>query len=332
MEVFNSLLGDSVIRLPSRDTPRLSTLTRDGVPLELSLSLSRDGAGGLRYAVDTAAGLPSLRGRIARSLRAVSEVAARLGLGDAASVHAALCDAAFPEELRARDDVRFACWHGMVHRPDRPDVLKVYYNLRLLRGRSLTHVSRAADALAPRAERGWFARCVELLPRAMRPAYFGVEFSSVRGRAKLYALRSSDERVGVDDLRGLVRRVGLGAHDDALSTFLDRIRSRSAAPAEARCVHVGEEDGRPIAAAYFDADPDATGDDPTRDKLHSMLSALGVDPTRYHTLFEAVLRDVPPPLRSGHHTLVGVGVGPSGLKINLYMQPTMESLRAISGV
>lgn len=169
MEVFNSLLGDSVIRLPSRDTPRLSTLTRDGVPLELCPSLSRDGAGGLRYAVDTAAGQPSLRGRIACSLRAVSEVAARLGLGDAASVHAALCDAAFPEELRARDDVRFACWHGMVHRP-LPDVLKVYYNLGLLRGRSLTPVSRAADALAPRAERGWFARCIELLPRAMRPA------------------------------------------------------------------------------------------------------------------------------------------------------------------
>lgn len=113
-----------------------------------------------------------------------------------------------------------------------------------------------------------------------------MEFSSVRGRAKLYALRSSDERVGVDDLRGLVRRVGLGAHDDALSTFLDRMPSRSAALAEARCVHVGEEDGRPIAAAYFDADPDATGDDPTRDKLHSMLAALGFDSTRYHTLFE----------------------------------------------
>lgn len=110
--------------------PRASTLTSDGVPFEVAISLAAQGTGGLCYGTECGDLSAPFADRLARSNRVIQEILENLGARHVQEVHQTVMDLVFPVDIRRTGGHRFGVWVGMSHRLDTPDRLKVYYNVR----------------------------------------------------------------------------------------------------------------------------------------------------------------------------------------------------------
>lgn len=332
-ETFHALTCGSLERLPLAARPRVSTLTRDGLPFELSLSLSRYGSGGLRYGTEAGALFGPLRERLKFGNRAVLGTLARVGAEEMGAVHHALQESLFRGPDRDRADVRFGIWVGAIHRSGKPTILKVYYNLALRAQEPVVLMQDLATALSTVVERDWIMGLPSLLPRGARLAYLGVEYGAGSAKVKLYGRPPAGQAITVQNVESLVARVGLGAQREFLATFY-RLLSDAADGVAPRPLSlcVGQEQRAPVLGIYFAASPQSAGEERARRRIRSLLVSLGIDPVAYDATAEILLHRLENGTFVGSHTLIGLGLSPLGSKVNIYLQPTWEGLYALSGL
>jgi hypothetical protein len=127
--LFGALARNSLPAWPRRSEvlagQRLSTLTPDGTPLEVSVALDNNDHSGLRYATEVSDPLAPLEARLRQAARAIETALSWLGNRQHSGLHRRLL-ALVASSARPKD--RFLVWAGFAHGPA-SDVLKAYYRL-----------------------------------------------------------------------------------------------------------------------------------------------------------------------------------------------------------
>lgn len=325
---FRDITTESLACYPAGHGPRLSSLTSDGLPLELSVSLTPEGSGGLRYITEAGDLSAPFRDRLLQSNQVTGRILERIGAAHMYSLHQTLFGVLFPDDVQRLANYRFGMWHGMVHRLGLPDVLKVYYNLKPW-GQNISPILHESfSVLSPLIDADRFQKMTASLPESARPVALAIEYSAT-GPVQVRVYHRCVEAVQKHTVDELLKVLGLEEHcttyDDFHRLFAG---SRTDYPPRSLVFYVGLDSGQkcPVLNLYFVLNHYLSGDGAARRSLASLLARMGIDPSIYERTLHAVSSGTIPEQGFHHHTMVGIGLAPRNTKINIYLTPTWKNL------
>ena len=175
---FRELTIESLSCYPDATDSRLSTFTSDGLPFELSLSLSKQSSGGLRCGIEVGDLRALLQERLTRSHGTFYRLLAHIGAASWQDIHQRLFETIFPQKILALSDSRFVMWQGMVHRPICVDTLKVYYNLRASGLDVASVLAKILDILCVDLEIHQLREMAHHLPEGAQMILLGMDYAA----------------------------------------------------------------------------------------------------------------------------------------------------------
>ena len=325
---FRDITAESLACYPAGHGPRLSSLTSDGLPLELSVSLTPEGSGGLRYITEAGDLSAPFRDRLLQSNQVTGRILERIGAAHMYSLHQALFDVLFPDDIQSLADYRFGMWHGMVHRPGLPDVLKVYYNLKPW-GQNISSVLHESfSVLSSLIDVHQLQKMTVSLPDSACPVFMCVEYSAP-GPVKVKVYYRCVEVVQKRIVDNLLIVFGLAEHRTTFDYFHHLLAgSRTDYPSHSLMLCVGQDSVQKVSTMglYFMLNQYLSGDSAARYGLASLLARMEIDPSIYERTLHAVSGGAILEQGFRHHTIIGIGLAPRNMKINIYLTPTWKDL------
>jgi hypothetical protein len=326
---FRDITAQSLACYPKGLGQRLSSLTSDGLPFELSVSLNPQGSGGLCYITEAGVLGAPFHDRLLQSSQVTGRVLERLGAAHMYSLHQTLFEVLFPDDIQSLASYRFGMWHGMVHRPDLPGVLKVYYNLRPWKQNIPSVLRESFSVLSPLVNAHRLQKIMASMPESAHPVDLAVEYSAT-GPVQVRVYHRCVEVVQKRTVDELLKKLGLAEH---CTTFDDFHRlfagSRTDYPPRSLVFYVGLDSGRkyPVMNLYFMLNQYLPGDGVARRSLSNLLARLDIDPSIYERTLQAVAcHGAIPEQGFRYHTMIGIGLAHRNMKINVYLTPTWEGL------
>lgn len=307
---------------------RLSSLTSDGLPFELSLALGPGAPGGLRYAAEAGDLRAPFRERLRHGEQTTGYLLDHIGAATLRGIHQRLGDALFPMRIRTGAEYRFGLWHGLAHRPHAPALLKVYYNLRPWENDHAAALAATADALGPALAGAGFLTLGANLPAGSRPAFLCVEGGAADPpRVKLY--HRCHAPVASATLADMLAAYGVARHRTVFEEFhrsLADTRDEYPARALMLCVGIGGGQWNPDLTCYFDLNHHFHDDASARGAIIVLLDAMGIDPLPYARALDTLSGGSFPMGGLRYHTMISLGLAAQTWKINIYLKPTWASL------
>lgn len=305
---------------------RPSTLTPNGVPLELAVTLGE--ASSFRYIVDPG---DFQRPGPERALGSAATARALLPPGEARDVHDALVAAALQRPWLEARTARFGVWLAPQHWPEGRQVLRVYYNLAPLRSAVGGPLRAVIERLAPALP---FAPppLTALVPAGLCLAMLGMEVQGTEPVKFKWYFRTC-RAVSPAELGRVLDRAGLPDRRPALTAFLRALLGgRLVVPERQGVLYVsGDRAGRPGVNVYLTAALLGETDVAVARRVRAALAALGLDGQAYEALWTRVQADSASgsgPARL-HHTLTGLGLGAQGARVNQYLCPALPAGRVL---
>jgi hypothetical protein len=329
---FQSLTAQSLTTYPTRQSLRLSTLTGDGLPFELSVSLTPQDSGGLRYVTEAGNLYASFQERLQGGYRSTVAVLESIGAEHLESLHQAIFTILFPKAILQRSGNRFGMWHGMVHRPDASDILKVYYSLRPWHDKIPVILSQLSEVLFPYVDLFFLQSLAMDLTEECHPIFLCVEYSSVAA-LKIKVYYRCQKTIQKNNLDHLLRDCNL---ENCQPTFDDLHHwltgTKAAYPERSLTLCLGWESsqGSPSLSYHFALNRFLDRLDDTHYKLASLLDRMGINSSIYRRTLQAVVGEADLQESFQHHTMVGFSFAPTRTKINIYMTPGWERLSSKS--
>lgn len=326
LAIFKALTAASLAHYPSANARRFSTFTSDGLPFELSLSLSQQAQGGLRYGTEAGDLKAPFPERLAHSHALTLQLLARIGAATWQDVHQRLFDLIFPPYIRALRGDRFGLWQGMVHRPGRADTLKVYYNLSAWGPEVAAVLGKIFETLRFDLDARQLRQLTQHLPGNAQMIFLGMDYSA-DGQlcAKFY--HRCGAAVPLAAITDLLVANGMEAQRPTAQLFFRKLaQTQGQLPPRALLIHVGlsapAQD--PVLGLYVPLHRFFYGDQGAHSHLLHLLAALAIDSSLYTQTLQHLTRHSLSADIFHHHTLVGLGLSRQTFKVNLYLRPWLE--------
>lgn len=327
VEFFRYITAESLARYPEEHSPRLSSLTRDGLPFELAVSLNSQGSSGLHYVTEAGDLRATFRERLLQSSKVADHILELIGAEHTRSLHSSLFKILFPEEIQ-RLDYRFGMWYGMVHRPGLPDIMKIYYNLRPWRQDIPFILHKSFSVLSTSVNTYLLQEITKKLPESARPVSLCVEHSE-GGQVKVKLYYRCVEMVQKHTLDKLLIALGLTEHQTLFNDFHRLFAgSRTDYPERSVLLYIGLDSINkvPVLSLYFVLSSYLSGDWDARCNIISLMTRMRINPYIYEHTLRTVACGPIPEQSFRYHNMISIGFAPSRTKINIYLKPTWEDL------
>lgn len=328
LECFREITAES-LSYPLESGSKMSSLTSEGMPIELSLSFGPEGSGGLRY-VTEAGELTALFGeRLIKGNLIARRMIEKIGAIHALELHQSLFSLLYPEEIQNRPGCRcrFGLWHGMIHRPGKPDAMKVYYNLRPWKNNIQDAIKSVFSLLSSTANMDQLYKASLNLPDSARPVFLGLEYGSDAIGVKLYYRCRSE--IQKSSIERLIKDMGFSEHIGAFSELHELLMGNGSDYPERSVVIYLKQDSKKKETSlslYFVLARLLQSDNAAICLITQFLVDRGIDPLIYQETMKVISRGKLSNSNVLYHTLIGIGFTNKGVKINIYAKPTWESL------
>jgi len=336
LSLFGTITSASLAKWPrtdeleaARGERRMSTLTADGLPLEISVAMTRrGGAETLRYSTEATHPFVPPDARLGQADQVVASGLNGIGAIARGPLHRKLLAAVFPPGEAPK--TRFLIWIGLAHlRND--DVLKIYYNLTPRRDadkifRRWLDIIDRADCRLPL---DLFLRLPAGGGESPVPAFVCLEIGRGGGllKAKAYYRPSTYlERLPPTTLLGAL---GLGFLSEACTASEAAFhfgRNNHPAP-QIFCIGLSSNGPQPSVNFYYDMPRHVPDDGAACKAISRVLHQAGLSRKLYLAILELVTSVSAPDtllataMRPQFHTVLALGFGPDGVKITPYLKP-----------
>lgn len=304
---------------------RRSTLTHDGFPLEVSVSLGQKETGGVRYGLEAGNLSKSFRERLEEGNNATVAALSRIGADGQQITHRSLLDIVFPASVKEAANCRFGLWHAVAHKANEPDVLKVYYNVSHFRQRASAVLRECLRVLGDSVT----VQPIHDLPTQVMssPVFFGVEYNGSHfTKVKVYYRFT--EHVEICHLHDLLLSTGFTDHIPSFERIRRSLFGEGPEyPRRSIMYYVGLEPTAVSLSIYFALNHFFGRAFSLSKRVTDVLvSLLNSDPSPYQETLRVVSRGQSTVPDHRYHTMIGVGFGCRGPKINVYLKPSWRDL------
>lgn len=336
LSLFRTITAASLSEWPQsngsrggRHRRRLSTLTPDGLPLEVSVSIAiHGGTNALRYSTEGTHPCAPLSVRLRQADRAVAGALELLGATGRRPLNRKLL-ATLSRGGLARES-RFLIWIGLSHGSD-DDLLKLYYNLQPRKDAN-TIFSRWLDVVA-QADGG---PCLARLLRKINaksvsavPAFVCLEIGRGGGPLKAKAYYRSPTPLDRRQSEDLLNTMGLGRFVESYKGCETAFHSGRVLPLAPKLFSIGLSFShqQPSVNFYYDMARHVCDDDAAREAIGRMIDWAGLSKQPYLEVLELLTKMSPLASEAGaaskprFHTVLALGFNPDGTKMTPYMKP-----------
>jgi hypothetical protein len=314
-----------------------STLTGEGIPMELALSLSPMGLRGYGCNFDPATATTSFASKIvivdeiAKVFLSEFEAHCSFPGTNPTKLHARLMDLLFPASVVRDDRNKFAIWLGLLKAARGPDTLKLFYNIRP-KGRHGDSTLKAAMRLVhPTMDSSTLETVNRTLPAQADPVCLALE-KTVAGRSRAKVYYRCMGPILWSQLLTRVEKLGFEQLAMALGSTLTIITPGQAGGTE-RSVLIYTaflDDGSLVGMSVYLVLGSFVPTDAAACPLISKVGdRLEIDTTLYHKLLQRLNSGYLSRDRLSHHTVLGFGYDSHALRMNVYLKPSWGTLSAV---